>query len=603
MLVLRFIWSALLLSAMTGSIASDSYGQQQVIVDQTTGNLSITSLIRSAPLDYDVDITAFGLEDLNWQDVEGPALKSAPGKLRFILRLDIVNVSHSEQKRFLHFNDSQFENATLWRYEDGQWQYLYQAGRGTSFAMRPIPYHRLIFPLLVSELGESTYLIDIKATDIFKVHLNLLNSASLADKKLREFLLHGLTLGSMLAMILYNLILFTACREKDYLYYSLFTLGTLSTLVIFVGFPHQYLWPDKPSLNNIALYGAVSLIFVTAFLFVLSFFNIRRIHLRSRYNMPFIFLGCFLLIVGAAGSLIWFLIACGIIAIAVCSWGGINGIKMIRQKSFMAGYFTFGWITFSLATLVGLADTFAFLPSNTWVYRFFELSMVATSMLFAFALGAKYAKRKEEQLNLELQLYQEQQEIGNSKLVLESLFHIDSNIPYKVTFNIDREGPLSEEILSGFYLESSQIVLIFWSKFKDEKGANAMLKAALAGVFRTSINCFDWNDNIEDKIKTVHNRLVLILDRSCLGYTSSLSIAAVDVKSHKMAYLCLGIPALTLRSGGQDLKLSANDMLEIVDLKAYSHLKVGRYSLENQNEKSLMDLQIDLGTHEHSKAV
>ena len=57
----------------------------------------------------------------------------------------------------------------------------------------------------------------------------------------------GVYAGIILALVLYNLVLYFAIRERAYLYYSLYVLPFGSIWIARSGFFYQYLWPHHPS--------------------------------------------------------------------------------------------------------------------------------------------------------------------------------------------------------------------------------------------------------------------------------------------------------------------------------------------------------------------
>jgi hypothetical protein len=57
---------------------------------------------------------------------------------------------------------------------------------------------------------------------------------------------HGVYAGIILALVLYNLVLYFSIRERAYLYYSLYAFLFGSLWIAGTGFFYQYLWPHHP---------------------------------------------------------------------------------------------------------------------------------------------------------------------------------------------------------------------------------------------------------------------------------------------------------------------------------------------------------------------
>ena len=97
----------------------------------------------------------------------------------------------------------------------------------------------------------------------------------------------GLYAGIILALVLYNLVLYFAIRERAYLWYSLYVLLFGSIWIARSGFFYQYLWPRHPywDVEYQSYLAAAAIIF--SILFVREFLATRQ---RSR-KVDFLLLG------------------------------------------------------------------------------------------------------------------------------------------------------------------------------------------------------------------------------------------------------------------------------------------------------------------------
>jgi hypothetical protein len=583
-------------------IGTSAYAGQITLNDQQD-TYALTPKISYLPIGFTNDLSGVSLAHANWQPIAADAFIRGTKKQRFLLRIDVANRNSRHSEWYLNFNHSLFEKASLWVHENGAWQKTYKAGSLLDFNIRPFPFHQVVFPITVAPQSSQTYLIDVKSTDLLKIYLSLFNSASLSRSIIFEFIFHGICLGVMLAMMAYNLLLFIACREKDYFYFSLFTLSIVVEVLVFLGLPHQYFWPDQPYFNKLAIYAAVITTFGSSILFAGSFFKLSQlVSFFHQYYIP-VSLGSLSLIAGAIFSLNVFLVVCGLLALLVCLWGLVKGIRMAFQKSFMSQYFTLGWFTFSLGSLTGIADAFALLPPNTWMNHFFEISMVVVTIFYSFALGAKFAKRKDEKLNFEMQLLQQRDEADKSRLVMDSLFHIDTNIPFRTDFNLSESGPLSDEILSAYYISAENLVVVIWAKLCDDKEGGAMLKAALAGAFQTSLDCYDWGGSLRDNLECLHNHILKNLTHIHPESSFSLTIVTLDVMNRRLMYMSIGHSAISVRNREQTAILQSKGAPETVDLTSISDVTIGLCAEETNPEFSLMSLKLDLTTETQMKVV
>ncbi len=67
----------------------------------------------------------------------------------------------------------------------------------------------------------------------------------------------GVFLGVMLVLVVYNLGLYFATREPSYLYYVISTVGGVIVWGVFFGQTIEFLWPDRPAWDFIAIWPSI----------------------------------------------------------------------------------------------------------------------------------------------------------------------------------------------------------------------------------------------------------------------------------------------------------------------------------------------------------
>lgn len=129
---------------------------------------------------------------------------------------------------------------------DGQWQQR-QAGERVGFAEgRDHDYRRAVFRL--PDLGQQPLTIYLRTYDpagnSFPLRAWQLHDLEQLAK--REHLLLGLIYGVILALLLYNLFILLALRDRAYLWYVLTMGASLVFIASMSGHGFQYLWPNGP---------------------------------------------------------------------------------------------------------------------------------------------------------------------------------------------------------------------------------------------------------------------------------------------------------------------------------------------------------------------
>lgn len=90
---------------------------------------------------------------------------------------------------------------------------------------------------------------------------------------LNEYFLYGLFYGMIFIITLYNVLMFSAIRERKYLFYTFYILSVGVYAMCVDGIAFQYLWPNSPQWNQIAYGTALFSLIFWSLLFARRFLN------------------------------------------------------------------------------------------------------------------------------------------------------------------------------------------------------------------------------------------------------------------------------------------------------------------------------------------
>lgn len=139
---------------------------------------------------------------------------------------------------------------TLYR-PDGHGGYrAVRVGDQQPFARRELPTRAFGFTLMPRAGQVEDYYLELHGAGTLVVDLNLTSHATAqADTETRH-LLYGFYYGAILALLLYNLMLYASLRERVYLWYTLYVAGLGLTFFDINGLAFRYLWPDFTWMNT-----------------------------------------------------------------------------------------------------------------------------------------------------------------------------------------------------------------------------------------------------------------------------------------------------------------------------------------------------------------
>jgi len=275
----------------------------------------------------------------------------------------------------------------------------FRYGAGKPFAERLFFHKNVTVSLDGSLRGERVYYFSVRSQQPSNIMVVLKPLSWFIQYGLKEYLLSGIFYGMILVFCLYNLVMFFAFRQKQYLYYIMYNLSIGLFEMSYNGIAYQYLWPNAPAWNEIAsgvaLYSAsiFSLFFTREFLSLPTKAPLlNRIILGTIGLRTVFFLLC--LLVERQWFIYKFLDAIPLL-LAYFAGGYILRKKYHPARFFVAGY-SFLLLGFVIRILKTLASqNFPFGPVN-----FYSLSFcfLAEMMFVSFAIGDKvrWLKKKKD---------------------------------------------------------------------------------------------------------------------------------------------------------------------------------------------------------------
>lgn len=171
--------------------------------------------------------------------------------------------------------------ATLYeQLQDGRFEQL-QLGRQKAFDSRPIKHRNPVFPISLKANKIQVYYLKIKRNSGMVVApISLWTAESFMEKMASESAMHGLFIGALVCLFLYNLFIWISIRDSAYLYF----LGCIGSVACWHitdnGFSFQYLWPESPM-----EFSFQSTFAILAMAFLLSF---GRVYIKAaRFSATF----------------------------------------------------------------------------------------------------------------------------------------------------------------------------------------------------------------------------------------------------------------------------------------------------------------------------
>lgn len=265
-----------------------------------------------------------------------------------------------------------------------------QLGDQYPFAQRWFHHKNFEIPLDNNRSGDAVYYFRIKSAQTADIILVLRSIDRFVSYALSEYLTFGIFYGMIFIFSFYNLIMFIAMRQRQYLYYVLYNLSVVLYEMCTDGIAYQWLWPNSPDWNEHAFAWPLLSMSIFALLFTRSLLYVQgRAPLLNKIIMGVIvarclyFLGCLLI------NPYWFNYKfIEVIPLAVAFYTGIYiWLKGYRPARFFVLGYSFLFLGFMLKFFIMLGYTWL----NFGIVSYYSLSFCFILEMFflSFAVGDK----------------------------------------------------------------------------------------------------------------------------------------------------------------------------------------------------------------------
>ncbi len=268
-----------------------------------------------------------------------------------------------------------------------------QTGFHTSFDTRGNNFSDFVFPITISKYKEVFY-VRIATSGPMILPIYFEGEDDFFISRIEITLISGLFFGVLIAISLYNLLIYISLRDPSYGFNTLSMFSLVMVMACAEGYAFKYLWPSN-SIFNIHSFS-LSMIFLGIFsaLTARSFLE-SKIYSRSldKLILLFVYIGVLLVVITLffptsfyANQYLTFTVPFYLITGVVC-WK--NGNRTAR-------FFILGWFFYILGGVLVTLRNLGVLPYNFWTTYTSQMGSALEAILLAFALSDRYRLIKQE---------------------------------------------------------------------------------------------------------------------------------------------------------------------------------------------------------------
>ncbi len=274
---------------------------------------------------------------------------------------------------------------------------MVRTGTHHDFLTRNSPYHHFVFRIPLPQGTEQTLYLRLRNDWAMIFPLTLWTPEAFIHSSRVDYLQLGLVYGALILLIIYNLFLWLALKERNYGYYVGVLTCTLLGHMVYQGLAGQYLWPASPHLTDLGMLVLFPVISILGMLFAISFLDTRK---RSPVGHRVIlgFIGVWLVIM-----VLFIFVDVGRMVRVVMPLRLANSLVfttinyLIWRKGYApARYFFLAWLMTAMTFIPFALVRLGVLPSFSLAEQGIRFGMILTGLFFSFALADRIQNLQQE---------------------------------------------------------------------------------------------------------------------------------------------------------------------------------------------------------------
>ena len=305
-------------------------------------------------------------------------------------RITVANNTRSKNNWLIEFFDQTIDDIVVYSANKSGGYTANYMGASRPFGQRLFQHKNFGVNVANNAGSISTYYIRIHSHQPVNVIIVLRSVSWFIHYALDEYFFFGIFYGMILVFSLYNLVMFFAMRQIQYLYYIMYNLSIGLYEMCTDGIAYQYIWPNASGWNQyaygIALYSSsiFALLFTQSLLYVKG--KARRL---NKLIWAVIVLRSVFFLVCLIFNRSWFTYK--IVELVPLLLAFITGCRILYQGYRPARFFVVGYsfLVIGFIIKVMIALNVAWLPFGPVTHYSLSICFIMEMLFISFAIGDK----------------------------------------------------------------------------------------------------------------------------------------------------------------------------------------------------------------------
>ncbi len=329
------------------------------------------------------------------------------------VRLRLENPTDGPLQRLLEVPSPLQDYVDLYVVRDGEVVAGHRTGNRRPFDSRPVESRNFVFPIELEAADEVTLYLRLATHDGLHeaVPLNLWRYGDFHEASQRSAMVYGLYYGALLAMLIYNALIFGATREPMYLHYVFYLGAFFVWNFTFRGFALQYWWPDWPTLNSQLVPLTSIAIYLGLALFTTTYLNTRE--WAPRLHRGIVVLTAAILVLIIPGLLDRYALTFALmvpLAVVFLLYLMAVAAVLLRRGSRPARFYLLAWAVLMVGAVIYYLRLAGLVPATLVTEYALQIGSALEFLLLALGLADKINTLKAEKLAAEHRVVEHQRD-------------------------------------------------------------------------------------------------------------------------------------------------------------------------------------------------
>ncbi|MEE2730905.1 MAG: 7TM diverse intracellular signaling domain-containing protein [Pseudomonadota bacterium] len=284
-------------------------------------------------------------------------------------------------------------------------------GLSIPYSQWPVPNQNPSFRLSLPAGAERLLVWRARSAYGMQLNTRIMTQPGFYSRQEMMLGIHSLFFGAMLVMVVYNLFVYFAVREKVYLLY-VFWSGTMTLFqLVYWGFGQRFVWPHSDDFSRLVMAGLLPLAIFFGPWFSRTFLGLGFLNVKDNLLLGGISaLGVIMMLALGLVDHYYLVPVCTVLVQGMVVLIAVISIRRLRAGDRSALYFLLAWVCFIIGVSLMAMSKFGVLPVSLWTEHMVELGTTLEVVLLSLALAERIKmlklegqKAKNEQIRAEFE--------------------------------------------------------------------------------------------------------------------------------------------------------------------------------------------------------